>query len=89
MNKRNLSVSVALAVSLAAALGMTGCGVSPAYKNAIAQGDASLALIQADYTGYVNADSALSDVDRQSRLMHLESTRSLFQAILEPAPTPE
>jgi len=82
---RKLSLTVALAVSLVTALGMTGCGVSPVYKNAIAQGDASLALIQADYAGYVNADPALSDVDRQSRLLHLESTRSLFQAILEPS----
>lgn len=84
MNKRQLSVTVAIAVSLAASLGMTGCGVSPAYRNAVAQGDASLALIQADYTGYVNADPTLSEVDRASRLIHLESTRALFQVILAP-----
>ena len=87
--KRSLFIKTAVAVSLLAALGMTGCGVSPAYRNAVAQGDASLALIQDDYAGYVNADESLSEVDRASRLIHLESTRALFQAILEPAPIPE
>ena len=34
---------------------------------------------------YVNADPELSEIDRQSRLLHLDSTRSLFSAILEPS----
>lgn len=81
--KRSLSLKTAIAVSLLASLGMTGCGVSPAYRNAIVQGEASLSLIETDYAGYVNADPALSEVDRQSRLLHLESTRSLFRAVLD------
>jgi hypothetical protein len=84
MKTRTLTLTAAIGLSLMTALGMTGCGVSLAYKNAVAQGDASLALIQADYAGYVTADPALSDVDRQSRLLHLESTRALFQAVLAP-----
>ena len=83
--RKSLSVTALVAASLLTAVGLTGCGVSPAYRNAIAQGDASLALIQDDYTDYVNADPELSEIDRQSRLLHLDSTRSLFSAILEPS----
>lgn len=86
---RSLSIKVAVATSLLAALGMTGCGVSPAYRNALTQTQASLNLIEEDYSGYVNADPALSDVDRSSRLLHLESTQALIEATLNPSqPTP-